>query len=255
MNTQHNQYEFLHAEGATTPIKGWVHGVPLEDKARQQLRNIATLPFVGPWVAVMPDVHLGIGATVGSVVPTAARSSRPRSASTSAAAWPQCAPRCAPATCRTTWRSCATRSSAACRSATARAAITAACRTASRRRLARVGPDGAARGDPRQAPEDPPGQGRPADRHARRRQPLHRALPRRGRSRVGDAALGFARHRQHDRHLLHRAARASNWRSACSASTCRTRTSRSSSKASRCSTTTSKRCRGRRTTRAPTARR
>ncbi|MDR7100553.1 tRNA-splicing ligase RtcB [Lysobacter niabensis] len=70
MNTQHNHYEFLHAEGATTPIKGWVHGVPVEDKARQQLRNIATLPFVGPWVAVMPDVHLGIGATVGSVVPT-----------------------------------------------------------------------------------------------------------------------------------------------------------------------------------------
>ncbi|HEY0660143.1 MAG TPA: RtcB family protein [Lysobacter sp.] len=67
MNT--NNYEFLHVEGAT-PIKGWVRGVPLEDKARAQLRNIASLPFVGPWVAVMPDVHLGIGATVGSVVPT-----------------------------------------------------------------------------------------------------------------------------------------------------------------------------------------
>jgi tRNA-splicing ligase RtcB len=70
MNIQHNHYELLHAEGSTTPIKGWVHGVPVEDKARQQLQNIATLPFVGPWVAVMPDVHLGIGATVGSVVPT-----------------------------------------------------------------------------------------------------------------------------------------------------------------------------------------
>ncbi len=69
MNKQHD-YEFLHAQGAPTPIKGWVRGVPLEDQARQQLRNIATLPFVGPWVAVMPDVHLGIGATVGSVVPT-----------------------------------------------------------------------------------------------------------------------------------------------------------------------------------------
>ena len=64
------QYELLHAEGSTTPIKGWVRGVPLEDQARQQLRNITSLPFVGPWVAVMPDVHLGIGATVGSVVPT-----------------------------------------------------------------------------------------------------------------------------------------------------------------------------------------
>jgi tRNA-splicing ligase RtcB len=63
------QFELLHAEGAT-PIKGWVRGVPLENQAHEQLRNIATLPFVGPWVAVMPDVHLGIGATVGSVVPT-----------------------------------------------------------------------------------------------------------------------------------------------------------------------------------------
>ncbi|MDR7133366.1 tRNA-splicing ligase RtcB [Lysobacter niastensis] len=68
MNMQ-SQYEFLHAQGST-PIKGWVHGVPLEPQAHQQLRNIASLPFVGPWVAVMPDVHLGIGATVGSVVPT-----------------------------------------------------------------------------------------------------------------------------------------------------------------------------------------
>lgn len=65
-----SHYEFLHAEGSATPIKGWVHGVPLEPQAHQQLRNIASLPFVGPWVAVMPDVHLGIGATVGSVVPT-----------------------------------------------------------------------------------------------------------------------------------------------------------------------------------------
>src|SRR5205085_9003711 len=44
--------------------------VPLEDAARRQLENVARLPFVGPWVAVMPDVHFGIGATVGSVIPT-----------------------------------------------------------------------------------------------------------------------------------------------------------------------------------------
>ena len=65
-----SNYELLHAEGSATPIKGWVHGVPVEESAREQLRNIAALPFVGPWVAVMPDVHLGKGATVGSVVPT-----------------------------------------------------------------------------------------------------------------------------------------------------------------------------------------
>lgn len=63
-------FQWLHAEGSTTPIKGWVRGVPLDDKAHAQLRNIAAMPFVGPWVAVMPDVHLGKGATVGSVIPT-----------------------------------------------------------------------------------------------------------------------------------------------------------------------------------------
>ncbi len=63
-------YELLHAEGTPTPIKGWVRGVPLEAQAHEQLRNIASVPFVGPWVAVMPDVHLGKGATVGSVIPT-----------------------------------------------------------------------------------------------------------------------------------------------------------------------------------------
>lgn len=63
-------YELLHAEGSATPIKGWVRGVPLEEQAHAQLRNIAAIPFVGPWVAVMPDVHLGKGATVGSVIPT-----------------------------------------------------------------------------------------------------------------------------------------------------------------------------------------
>ncbi|GLQ89671.1 RtcB family protein [Dyella flagellata] len=69
METQ-THYELLHAEGSATPIKGWVRGVPLEEQAHRQLQNIAALPFVGPWVAVMPDVHLGKGATVGSVVPT-----------------------------------------------------------------------------------------------------------------------------------------------------------------------------------------
>ncbi|HEX5755557.1 MAG TPA: RtcB family protein [Arenimonas sp.] len=63
-------YQLLHAEPAGRRIKAWVRGVPFDDTARRQVEAIATLPFVGPWVAVMPDVHLGIGATVGSVVPT-----------------------------------------------------------------------------------------------------------------------------------------------------------------------------------------
>ncbi|TXI45468.1 MAG: RtcB family protein [Lysobacter sp.] len=63
-------FQLLHAEDSLVPIKGWVDGVPVEPEARRQLQNIAAIPFVGPWVAVMPDVHLGKGATVGSVIPT-----------------------------------------------------------------------------------------------------------------------------------------------------------------------------------------
>ncbi|OWG14136.1 RNA-splicing ligase RtcB [Delftia sp. K82] len=52
------------------PIKMWTKGVPVEDEARRQLENAARLPVVFKHVAAMPDVHLGIGATVGSVIPT-----------------------------------------------------------------------------------------------------------------------------------------------------------------------------------------
>ncbi|MCM5680639.1 RtcB family protein [Schlegelella sp. S2-27] len=52
------------------PIKMWTHGVPVEDDAKRQLSNAAKLPIVFKHIAAMPDVHLGIGATVGSVIPT-----------------------------------------------------------------------------------------------------------------------------------------------------------------------------------------
>ncbi len=52
------------------PIKAWIEGVELETEAAQQLRNVAALPFIYGHVAVMPDCHWGIGATVGSVIPT-----------------------------------------------------------------------------------------------------------------------------------------------------------------------------------------
>ena len=51
-------------------IKAWVKGLPLESKVRDQLENVAGLPFVHSHLAVMPDVHFGRGATVGSVIPT-----------------------------------------------------------------------------------------------------------------------------------------------------------------------------------------
>src|ERR1700680_123851 len=57
-------------ETAGHPIKAWVDGVEFDENARKQVANMASLPFVHSHVAVMPDVPLGKGATVGSVIPT-----------------------------------------------------------------------------------------------------------------------------------------------------------------------------------------
>ena len=62
-------YEYQHVEGGV-PIKMWTRGVPVDDKARDQLSRAAQMPFIFKHVAAMPDVHVGIGATVGSVIPT-----------------------------------------------------------------------------------------------------------------------------------------------------------------------------------------
>jgi tRNA-splicing ligase RtcB len=57
-------------EDGGKPIKMWTDGVPVEDEAIQQLKNVARLPFIFSHVAVMPDCHWGMGATVGSVIAT-----------------------------------------------------------------------------------------------------------------------------------------------------------------------------------------
>ena len=57
-------------EHGGVPVKMWTRGVPVEDEAIRQLQQLSRLPVVWPHVAAMPDVHVGIGATVGSVVPT-----------------------------------------------------------------------------------------------------------------------------------------------------------------------------------------
>jgi tRNA-splicing ligase RtcB (3'-phosphate/5'-hydroxy nucleic acid ligase) len=62
-------FNTMTVEGGTT-VKMWTTGVPVEDEALEQLRNVARLPVVFKHVAVMPDVHYGIGATIGSVIPT-----------------------------------------------------------------------------------------------------------------------------------------------------------------------------------------
>ena len=58
------------AEEQGSPIKMWTRGVPIDDGARAQLKLTARMPFIHKWLAVMPDVHKGIGSAVGSVVPT-----------------------------------------------------------------------------------------------------------------------------------------------------------------------------------------
>ncbi len=66
METQHIEQ----AVPGGVPIKMWTRGVPVDNDARRQLTNAARLPIVFSHIAAMPDVHFGIGATVGSVIPT-----------------------------------------------------------------------------------------------------------------------------------------------------------------------------------------
>lgn len=66
--TKRNNYEY--DDTSRFAIKSWTKGVPIEESARKQLHNIANLPFIHRHVAVMPDVHWGKGATIGSVIAT-----------------------------------------------------------------------------------------------------------------------------------------------------------------------------------------
>ena len=51
-------------------VLSWLPEEQIEDSARQQIENLAGMPFIFRYVAVMPDCHFGLGATVGSVIPT-----------------------------------------------------------------------------------------------------------------------------------------------------------------------------------------
>jgi len=64
-----NKFEITKTEKGGL-IKTWTKGVSFEEEAKKQLKNLADLPFIYKWVAAMPDVHLGRGATIGSVIPT-----------------------------------------------------------------------------------------------------------------------------------------------------------------------------------------
>jgi tRNA-splicing ligase RtcB len=59
--------QFLAKEAV--PVFGWTEGVPVDNKALEQIRSMAKMPFIHKHIAIMPDVHWGMGATVGSVIP------------------------------------------------------------------------------------------------------------------------------------------------------------------------------------------
>ena len=61
---------FIQLEGDNVPIKMWTKYVPVESEAINQLKDIAKLPFIFKHVAVMPDVHVGTGSTIGTVIAT-----------------------------------------------------------------------------------------------------------------------------------------------------------------------------------------
>jgi tRNA-splicing ligase RtcB len=63
------KFEYTHVEGGV-PIKAWTRDVPVDERAKEQMAKAAKMPFIFKHVAAMPDVHVGIGATVGSVIPT-----------------------------------------------------------------------------------------------------------------------------------------------------------------------------------------
>ena len=66
---KNHSYEVTAVDGGV-PVKSWTKGVPVDDDAKRQLQNAARMPFIHKWIAAMPDVHFGKGATVGSVIPT-----------------------------------------------------------------------------------------------------------------------------------------------------------------------------------------
>jgi tRNA-splicing ligase RtcB len=64
------EQNYIYDGTQTHPIKHWTKGVEIDEGAKTQLHNIANLPFIHSHIAVMPDVHWGVGATIGSVIAT-----------------------------------------------------------------------------------------------------------------------------------------------------------------------------------------
>lgn len=62
-------YDYIET-GTGINVKAWTKGVLFEQEAQDQVRKMASLPFIQGHIAIMPDVHAGKGSTVGSVIPT-----------------------------------------------------------------------------------------------------------------------------------------------------------------------------------------
>lgn len=61
---------YLVETDSRVPIKMWTKYVPVDEQALKQLKQTANLPFIYKHLSVLPDVHAGLGSTVGSVIPT-----------------------------------------------------------------------------------------------------------------------------------------------------------------------------------------
>lgn len=62
-------YEIMSGEDQAV-VKSWTRGVVFDENAKEQVRNMARMPFIHQHIAIMPDAHPGKGATIGSVIPT-----------------------------------------------------------------------------------------------------------------------------------------------------------------------------------------
>jgi tRNA-splicing ligase RtcB (3'-phosphate/5'-hydroxy nucleic acid ligase) len=69
INTYRHNNINITTDGSVS-VKEWTVGVEVEEEARKQLIETASLPFIYKYVAAMPDIHSGKGSTVGSIIPT-----------------------------------------------------------------------------------------------------------------------------------------------------------------------------------------
>lgn len=65
-----SNYNYRKTNKEAAAVKMWTKGVQVEDAALAQLDEMCEMPFIYNHIAVMPDVHSGLGAVIGSVIPT-----------------------------------------------------------------------------------------------------------------------------------------------------------------------------------------